>query len=103
VRGRSRYTADFAAPHRSKCTTTFRTHCIRWHGYVRVPSDLITPSFWSSSFSFGSPCFCSWPQKPLRFHWSLSWNFSYFNYLNVYIMPYKQDTAVFFHLPSFPL
>jgi hypothetical protein len=28
VRGRSRYTADFAAPHRCKCTATFRTHCI---------------------------------------------------------------------------
>jgi hypothetical protein len=28
VRGRSRYTADFAATHRSECTTTFLTHCI---------------------------------------------------------------------------
>jgi hypothetical protein len=28
VCGRSRYTADFTAPHRSKCTATFRTHCI---------------------------------------------------------------------------
>jgi hypothetical protein len=26
--GQSRYTADFAAPSRSKCTATFRTHCI---------------------------------------------------------------------------
>jgi hypothetical protein len=28
VRGRSRYTADFAAPYRSKCTAIFRTNCI---------------------------------------------------------------------------
>jgi hypothetical protein len=34
LRGGSRYTADFAAPHRSKCTTTFRTHCSRgWSDY----------------------------------------------------------------------
>jgi hypothetical protein len=29
---RLRYTADFAAPHRSRCTVTFQTHCIMtWH------------------------------------------------------------------------
>jgi hypothetical protein len=31
VRGRSRNTADFAAPHISTCRATFRTHCIIKH------------------------------------------------------------------------
>jgi hypothetical protein len=35
VRGRSRYTADFAAPHRSKCTATFRTRSSTHKGEVK--------------------------------------------------------------------
>jgi hypothetical protein len=36
VLGRSRYAADFAAPHRSKCTATFRTNCIHTYIYIYI-------------------------------------------------------------------